>query len=61
MQEAMQACIPVVAETDWWALISIDCGIFVLGMTLGALLGVAIAHEAGKIAIEEQYDPRMPG
>jgi hypothetical protein len=63
METVLNACIPAAADPNWWALASIGCGIFVLGTALGALLGVALAHEAySGIRVEtDVYDPRSPG
>lgn len=62
MESVANACIPV-AEPNWWAMVSIACGIFVLGAAVGALIGVVIEREAAAVRAEatyELYDPSRP-
>lgn len=49
VEAVMEACLH--PEPNWWALVPIGCGIFILGMTVGALIGIAMAHEADRVRI----------
>jgi hypothetical protein len=61
MDKILDACIPAAAEPNWWGLLSIACGIFIVGMCLGALVGAAIAHDAyAGVKEPDIYDPRWP-
>lgn len=40
-----------VNDPNWWALVSITCGVFVLGMAIGGLIGAALAYEASRVEI----------
>lgn len=59
MDALLEACTP----TDWWGLLSLFCGIFVIGTAVGGLIGAALMHEAlagVRHPEDDLYDPRRP-